>query len=304
MRERPLVPREEPVSYYGRSIVKPPIWKPEIPLYFFSGGMAGAAAALGAAASLSGNRPLARRAWPVAFASVSVSPLLLISDLGKPARFINMLRVFKPTSPMNVGSWLLVANSGAIAAATALNVLVPRRRAGAPELIAGALGPPLSTYTAVLISNSAIPVWSEARRELPLLFAAGSAASAGAAVAALTDPAHAAPARRLAIAGALGEDLATRAMRRRLGDLASVYGEGTAGRLEKAAKAVTAGGAALLGLAGRRRSGAIAGGALLLAGVALKRWSVFKAGFQSAEDPAQTVRTQRQAIAAGDGKGA
>jgi hypothetical protein len=46
---------------------------------------------------------LARRAWTIALAGIAVSPVLMISDLGRPGRFVNMLRMFKVTSPMNVG---------------------------------------------------------------------------------------------------------------------------------------------------------------------------------------------------------
>jgi hypothetical protein len=111
---------------------------------------------------------------------------------------------------------------------------------------------------------------------------------------------EAAPARRLGVAAALAEEAATFAMHRRLGtSLASAYEEGAAGRFAKAARGLTALGAVSLAAAGRRRSWGIAGGALLLAGSVCKRWSVFKAGFRSAEDPTQTVRLQRRRIAEG-----
>ncbi|HEY0391546.1 MAG TPA: NrfD/PsrC family molybdoenzyme membrane anchor subunit [Solirubrobacterales bacterium] len=303
--EERMVGREQPTTYYGRPIVKPPVWKPEIPFYFFSGGLAGASAVLAAGATFAGRPVLARRAWAGAFAGVTVSPVLLIKDLGKPSRFINMLRVFKPTSPMNLGAWLLAANGGATTLCAGLNLLRPGRRGGAPELAAAALGAPLATYTAVLVSNSAIPAWSEARWELPLVFAASASASAAGAAAITVPTVEAGPARRLGIAAAIAEEAATVIMHRRLGALASSYEEGPAGRFGKAARALTLSGALALGAAGEgrlspvssRRGGrrmlSAAGGALLLAGAVCKRWSVFKAGFHSAEDPAQTVNTQR-----------
>ncbi|HWN72994.1 MAG TPA: NrfD/PsrC family molybdoenzyme membrane anchor subunit, partial [Solirubrobacterales bacterium] len=172
------MPREKPTSYYGRPIVKPPVWKPEIPSYFFFGGLAGASAVLAAAATFAGRPALARRAWGGAFVGVTVSPLLLIKDLGKPSRFLNMLRVFKVTSPMNVGAWLLLANGGATSLAAGLNLLDEKRRGGAPEIVAAALGAPLATYTAALVTHGAIPAWSEARVEMPFVFAASATASA------------------------------------------------------------------------------------------------------------------------------
>jgi DMSO reductase anchor subunit len=296
-KEIPMVPKDRPRTYYDRPVVKPPVWKPEIPWYLFTGGLGGASSVLAYAATLSGNRPLAKRSWFLALLGISASPLLLISDLGRPERFFNMLRVFKITSPMSVGSWLLVAN-GAAAAPAALGQLLgfPKGLGRRAEPVAALLGPPLATYTGVLLANTSIPAWSEARMELPLLFASGGAASAGAAAAIVTPTGYAGPARRLALAGAAGEVINTELMKRRLGPLASAYEQGEVGRYEKIARACTVTGGALIAGAGRRRAGAVAGGALLLAGALVKRWAVFKAGIASAEDPHQTVGPQRQRL--------
>lgn len=299
--EERMVPREKPTTYYDRPIVKQPVWKPEIPFYFFTGGMAGASAILAAAAGASGRPRLARAAWLNAFGAISVSPALLTKDLGKPSRFIYMLRVFKPTSPMNVGAWLLTANGGAITLAAALNLLQRERRPGLPELGSALLGAPLSTYTALLVSNSAIPAWSEGRRQLPFVFACGAAASAAGAAAIATPAADAGPARRLAVLAAVGEEVATRALHHRLGELAASYEEGAAGKFGKASRVLMGGGAALVAAGGRRRALASAGGALLMGGALCKRWSTFKAGFHSAADPKQTVELQRRRIAERDG---
>ena len=154
---------------------------------------------------------------------MAASPPLLISDLGRPERFHHMLRVLKPTSPMSVGSWILGASSTAIGLATARSVLGWFPRLGRAAGATAVLGPALSTYTAVLVADTAIPAWHEARRELPFVFAAGSAMSAGSAVALVGGGA---PARRLALAGAAGELAATTAMERRLGELGEPYREG------------------------------------------------------------------------------
>ena len=125
----------------------------------------------------------------MALAGVGVSPVLLISDLGKPTRFLNMLRMFKVTSPMSVGWWIL-SGSGATTAAAAVNAwtgLLPRTAVLARPA-AALFGLPLSTYTAALIANTAIPVWHQARWELPFVFASGAALSAGAATVAVTPP--------------------------------------------------------------------------------------------------------------------
>jgi hypothetical protein len=302
MRERSLVGKAEFGSYYGKPILKEPVWKHEIPAYFFFGGMAGASSLLALGARLTGNERLRFRAGLLSGLGVAVSPVLLIRDLGRPQRFHHMLRVFKVTSPMSVGTWILQVAGGASGTAAALDVLglYPTIRTSA-EVVAGALGAPLSTYTGALVAQSAVAAWHEARRELPLVFGASSAAAAGGMLSLLVPPADARPARRLALLGAATELAAGQAMERRLGFLAEPYREGKAGRYAKLAKAATAAGAGILALAGRRRFGAGVGGALLVAGSALTRWAVFEAGKASAADPVYTVRSQRERLARGEG---
>ena len=95
-------------GYYGIPLLKEPAWTWEIPPYFFVGGAAGSAAVLGAVARWTGrDLKLARDCRYIAAAGTALSSALLISDLGRPARFLAMLRVFKPQSPMSVGAWTL-----------------------------------------------------------------------------------------------------------------------------------------------------------------------------------------------------
>jgi Polysulphide reductase, NrfD len=291
---------DDAVSYYGRPIVKEPVWKPLVPWYFFAGGLAGGSATLALGARLAGNVRLARSASLVNLAAISVSPILLIADLGRPRRFLNMLRVFKPTSPMSVGTWVVSASGAASGVAAGCELLDVLPRLGvAADVAAGALGPFLSTYTAALMSDTVVPAWHGARRELPLVFAAGSAASAGAAAAVLTPPELAGPARRLAILGGAGELAATKVMEERLGPfLAEPYRRGKGGGFARAAKAATASGTALMALGGRRRPLAAVAGGLLLAGAAFERFAVFHAGKGSAADPRYTSIPQRQRSAA------
>jgi hypothetical protein len=296
-----MVPREEPRSYYGRPVIKPPVWTWEVPTYFFTGGLGGASAAFAWAAERAGHRELARNSWLIALGGISVSPLLLTADLGKPLRFVYMLRVFKVTSPMSVGSWVLALAGAATAPAAASAILgVPGGRLGrAARAASGVLGLPVATYTAVLVSNTAVPVWSEARWELPLSFAASAAASAGAAAALATPPELAAPARRLAIGGAVIESAMTELMERRLGELGKPYREGVSGKLAAAAKALTVAGGALMATGAKRsRRVVAAGAACLLAGSFCERWAVYKAGFASAADPRYTVGPQRERVEA------
>jgi hypothetical protein len=295
-----MVPEAEFRSYYGRPILKEPVWTWEVPWYFFAGGLGGASASLGLAARLAGNHRLARNAWTTAGVGVTVGVPLLISDLGRPERFHHMLRMLKVTSPLSVGSWLLAAIGPTAAGAVVSDRLGIFPRLGrAAEAVAGLLGPALATYTGALVADTAVPVWHEAGRELPFVFAGSAAASAGAAAVLLTPAADAGPARRLAVTGALLELGAVETMERRLGGLGEPYRQGPAGRFARLAKACTAAGAGLVALGGRRRRGtAAAGAALVLAGSVCERWAVYKAGFQSARDPRYVVEPQRARLAA------
>jgi formate-dependent nitrite reductase membrane component NrfD len=283
-------------SYYGRPILKEPVWQPEIPWYLFTGGLGGASSVLSLVARASGKKLLAQRSIQIASAADVVSPLLLISDLGRPERFLNMLRVFKVTSPMSVGSWILAYSSTASSISAFLNTIGRLPRVAELARIASAgSGAPLAVYTGTLFADTAIPVWHEARHELPFLFGASAVASAGAASAIAVPPGEAGPARRMAIGGAIVENVLMKAMEKRLGMLGEPYQQEEAGKYGKLAKACSLGGAVLLVVAGKRsRLASVAGGALLLAGEASLRWSVFKAGFQSARDPKYTVQPQRE----------
>jgi len=286
-------------SYYGRPILKEPTWTREIPWYLFSGGIAGASSVLHGFARVTGNKRLARTSLLIGAAGDAVSPLLLIKDLGRPERFLNMFRVFKVTSPMSVGSWILLV-SGTASNTAAVLELTGRLRPvkWTAELVSFASGPPLATYTAALLANTANPVWSEARDELPWLFAASASGSAGAAATIFTPLRAAGPARRAAIGGVAASLVLAKRMEGRLGFVGEVYGQGEARRYGHSSKGLGAAGGALLAWRGKRsRAAAVAGGALVLAGEAALRWSVFRAGFQSARDPRYTVLPQKDRLA-------
>jgi Polysulphide reductase, NrfD len=174
-------------GYYGIPLLKQPPWTWEIPLYFFVGGAAGAAAVIGAIASSSGaDRKLVRDARWIAAAGSVISPALLISDLGRPERFLAMMRVFKPQSPMSVGVWTLLGFSGA-AAATALagslrerygSALPVRVLENAGQAASLAFGLPFSNYTGVLIGATTIPAWNQNAGNLPIHFGASGVGAA------------------------------------------------------------------------------------------------------------------------------
>jgi len=164
-------------GYYGMPLLKEPQWSWEIPPYFFVGGAAGSAAVIGAIAHWTGrDRQLARDCRLLAAGGAMLSSVLLISDLGRPARFLAMLRVFKPQSPMSVGAWTLAAFGTFSGASATVQLLadrfgLPVRWAGnIAEALAAVAGLPFSNYTGVLIGATAIPVWNEHVTSLPIHF--------------------------------------------------------------------------------------------------------------------------------------
>ena len=200
-------------GYYGKPLLKPPAWTFEVPLYFFTGGAAGAASIIAAAAQMTGaDSRLIRDARYLAAIGGAVSPALLIADLGMPSRFLNMLRVFKIQSPMSMGSWTLFIFSTSSAAAAFLSANGHGNRtrpiqaiSGVSQFISLLSGASLASYTGVLIGATAIPVWSENVSMLPLHFAASGM---GAAAAMLELRNHRTPAlNAIGIAAAASETL-------------------------------------------------------------------------------------------------
>ena len=166
-------------GYYGIPLLEPPAWTWEIPLYFFVGGAAGSSAVIATAAEWVGSDvQLARQARWVSLAGVSISSVLLISDLGRPERFLAMLRVFKPQSPMSMGAWIL-ASFGTCTGAAVMSDLAREKGLDSPliRLVGGAakalsslFALPFSNYTGVLIGATAIPVWNRNVKTLPIHF--------------------------------------------------------------------------------------------------------------------------------------
>ncbi|HEX5769391.1 MAG TPA: NrfD/PsrC family molybdoenzyme membrane anchor subunit [Nocardioidaceae bacterium] len=311
--ERTMVPDAEFTSYYGRPIVKPAPWEHDIPAYLFSGGLAAGSSLLAAGADLN-DLPALRRAGRFgALAALGFSMVALVHDLGRPARFVNMLRTVKLTSPMSVGTWILSIYgpfAGAAGAAEAVGLLPDRkvrgplkllRLAGRPAgLMAGLTAPPVAAYTAVLLADTATPSWHAAYKELPFVFVSSALAASGG-LGMVTAPVdQAGPARRMAVGGAVVELLAEQQMERSMGITAEPLHKGQAGKLMKAAKVLTAAGAAGSLFAGRSRALSILSGAALMAGSACTRFGVFEAGQESARDPKYTVVPQRERLDRGE----
>ena len=400
------VPPADFRSYYGRPVVRAPVWKGDIVAYLFTGGLAAGSSLLAAGADATGRPGLRRSARLTAAAALAASAGFLVHDLGRPSRFANMLRVFKPTSPMSMGTWILaaygpaaslaaVAEAAVAEAAPALPAGAARRvvpgtgraagwvrpgtgraggwvlpgTGGARRIVPGAgraggwvlpgtgaagrvvpgegrasgwvlpgtgwasgwvlpgsgrasrwvlpgsdaarrvlpragrasgwvaagLAPLLATYTAVLLADTAVPAWHEARRLLPFVFA-GSALASGAGAGLLLAPiAETGPARRMAVAGAAVELAGVTGLEHRLGLQSEAYRSPAAARPLRMARALTVAGAAGAALGRGRALGAVAGVALL-AGSACTRAGVYRAGIVSAQDPRYTILPQRERV--------
>jgi polysulfide reductase-like protein len=305
-----MVPPATFRSYYGRPIVRAAPWEKDIPAYLFTGGLAAGSALLAAGGQLT-RRPALRRAGRLgALGAVGVSTYFLVNDLGRPKRFVNMLRVAKPTSAMSMGTWILSGFGAAASAAAVAEAapVLPRRGllglvrkvlpsvGAAAGLGAAALAPALATYTAVLLSDTATPSWNAARDRLPFVFA-GSAMASGAAVGLIAAPVgQAGPARRMAVVGAGLELYNAHHVENRMGLLSEPYHQEQAGKWLRAARTLTAAGA-LGALAGRRsRVISALSGLALLAGSASTRFGVYEAGILSAKDPKYTVVPQRERL--------
>jgi protein NrfD len=188
------VPAQEasPPTYYDRPVVKPVDWRWLIVTYLFVGGMAGASQVIACAVDLLGHRRdrmLVSAGRYLAFCGSLLSAALLIADLKTPSRWYNMLRIYRGTSPMSIGSWALFAfgaASGLAAvaqiAADVLNIRWARRFAtwaGLPAALAGGV---VATYTGSLLAATSTPVWAAAYRLLPPIFGISGTATATAAL--------------------------------------------------------------------------------------------------------------------------
>jgi hypothetical protein len=280
-------------SYYGIPMLKESVWKWPIPLYFYVGGLAGGSAVLSAAALLRRHRlrRMIRAGRRIAAAGAVVSAALLIQDLGVRRRFIYMLRVFRPTSPMNVGTWILSAFG-----ACATGALLPGRIGDAASVGAGIAGLPLAGYTGVLLANTAVPLWQNAWANLPPVFVASAAASTASAMEMLPlSPTEQRVARRMAVAGKLssfGADLALERQLKKIEQVGRPLDRGLSGALWKTAKVCKAASLVCSVLPRKPAWLRVTGGLLGTAGALCTRFSLFHGGRASSRDPHATVAMQ------------
>ncbi|WP_165241911.1 NrfD/PsrC family molybdoenzyme membrane anchor subunit [Corynebacterium lizhenjunii] len=280
-------------DYYGKPVVKAPPWEWPIGAYLFLGGVAGGSALLAAGAQATGNAPLRTATRLTAFGAAGAGSAMLVLDLGRPERLLNMFRVFKLSSPMSVGSWIL-ASFGAASSLPALSELAPKPLplANAAGIIAGVLGGPLAAYTAVLLGDTSNPVWSDTRGHLPYVFVS-SAALASSGVAMVTTPvANAAPARTVAMVGAAADLAATRKMEETMQPETVRHLHRT--ELMKAAEVLVAVGGVGTVAAAVTKSKAVSvlAGVALAAGSCCTRFGILEAGLASAQDPQAVIGPQ------------
>lgn len=296
-------------TYYDRPMLNDPVWEWAIPTYYYIGGLTGASLSLAAAAQVgdSGSREgLIRRAHWIGAVGCSVSGALLVYDLGVPSRFYNMLRVFRPTSVMNMGAWILSGTS-----ATGFGALLFRGRAGIFGLLgetcgylAGIFGAGLATYTGVLVSGSAVPIWQASRRMLPLLFGASAMSSVGAFFEIFSENPEE---RRITnIFGAVGqgtEIVAAIVMEKQASVVPRVgrpFKSGFSGFLWRTAAVLTVGTMAAALIPNRSRKRRMVVAAMGTLGSALMRMSIEKIGTASARDARASFHQQRAGYGAAE----
>ena len=286
-------------------MMKPPVWTWEVPLYFWLGGIAAGSSFVSLACDLAGDHRSARTARKVALVALLPSPPLLISDLGRPARFANMLRVFKPRSPMNMGAWCLTLFGALESAAVGADLLKRERTARALGGATAVTGGYLGSYTGVLLAVTAVPLWARSRLFLGPIFVC-TATATGAAACRLALVAQGLPVghrTRTALGtvetGAIAAELALSSINeQRLGRLGEALEAGRAGKLFRAAKWGVRGGVALRVL--RRRGGPwvhhVASAMYLISGLGF-RYAWVEAGKLSARDDEAVARMGRDAAA-------
>ena len=303
-------------TYFDHPVLHKSHWRWEIVSYFWAGGIMSGSAVLSVLAKYAGDEDdaaLVRSGRWLGFVGSAVSGVLLVKDLGRPERFLNMLRIVKLRSPMSIGVWSLLAFSSAAGLELCDQLgedrilpfdpaaFVPKVLRDALFAISGAL---MSSYTGVLVSATAIPAWYHARRHIPATFvcsALSTACAANVALLALGGGSHSTVRKleRIESVAGLCELALLLDWQRRLGrDAQPMFGGATG----KALKTWTMLAGICIPLllnvpawlprrpASRFRLSAVLGAGLVLYGGYVLRRSVIAAGRTSADDPRPVLR--------------
>jgi protein NrfD len=188
------VPAGQEATYYGLPAVKPSLWHGLVSSYMFVSGIGGSAQIIASLADLLQDRALTsivRNGRYIAFASALAGGPLLIIDLHTPRRWYNMLRIFRKTSPMSIGTWVLMS-FGSLSAVLAAAQFASDRDHAPSGMVGGTMkllqipaalsGMAMTTYTGGLLSATSNPLWAAAPRTIPATFGASAMASGAAAL--------------------------------------------------------------------------------------------------------------------------
>lgn len=297
----PTVSPTDP-TYYDRPLLKPSVWKADIPTYYFLGGAAGAALALGAAAQLLGDNQLqdfGQRCHWVGIVGSTIGGALLVRDLGRPERFLNMMRVFRPTSPMNMGVWIL---SGAAPTAIAAGLFSNRpgllgALGSSAGYASGVFGLALAGYTGVLVGNTAVPVYRNGRNILPVLFLSSGVAAASSILDLIFEDARSSRITLLyGTAGRIAEltsGYLFEAAVSTVPQVARPLRRGVSGFLWRSAEVLTAASLVVSLIPGQSTKRRKVAGVLGAVGSLALRFAIHYAGNASARDPRATFHLQR-----------
>ena len=301
------LPAHASATYYDQPLLKKPHWEWAVITYLFLGGVMGGSGML---VMIADERPereadLARSARYVSFALATACPLVLISHLGRPERFLNMLRIVKFKSVMSMGVWGLIAFSGpstlAAAAQLSRDGVLPKwiaRLEPRPlmKLLQGVIGAFMAGYTGVLISATAIPLWSIGKRYIPAFSVCSGFAGAcavNAAILALTGTDRTRhKLERLELVAATAELILLESFRRHAGELGKpMFGGARGAKLRTYTEIGGIIAPALLGLlpfGGRAKT--LLTSALTLLGGYVLRETFIEGGKDSADDPRAASR--------------
>jgi formate-dependent nitrite reductase membrane component NrfD len=278
-------------SYYGRPAIKPSPYGWKVALYTFLGGLAGAAQVIATLAYMTGwrrNPSLIKTGRVIAALSGAVvGPALLIADLHTPQRWYNMLRIFRRTSPMSIGSYVLTAFGGFSALS-----LIPKIE-GVTQIPAAIAGAGMASYTPALLASTATPLWASTPRALGAEFASAAFASGAAALMLFSNERGLEQAACVAtLAYGAASFAATREHRKKGVDRALRHGKWA--KMHKAglglSVALPLACFAMNAIAGRSRDRSLVAAAGILAGAFLSRWALFEAGNESARRPQDYLR--------------